>query len=197
MQISNDGNADLPAKVIQLYDEAIRRDPGLAYPLYRKADALSAVKQFPGPDRAQGLLELDRITLRAINLSPQDARAWDARAEALLQQQRWDAALEASTTSVRLDPSNPTLLHDRAYVLMWVGRPAEALPELPRAAFTASKALTRPAPKSFSRTLGAIALAVRMRIRRTSAGVSFGFRSISSAATPLTSAAATEVPVVS
>ena len=76
--------------------------------------------------------------MRAINLAPQDARAWDARAEALLQQQRWDAALEASATSVRLDPSNPTLMHDRAFVLMWVGRPAEALPFSVRAIEIAS-----------------------------------------------------------
>jgi hypothetical protein len=34
-------------------------------------------------------------------------------------------------------------------------------------------------------------------MRRMSAGVSFGFRSSSSATIPLTSAAATEVPVVS
>ena len=139
MQIGNDGNADLPAKVIQLYDEAIRRDPGLAYPLYRKADVLSNVTQFPGPDRTQGVLELDRITLHAIRLAPQDARAWDTRAEALRQQQRWDAALEASATALRLDPSNPSLMHQRAFALMWVGRSAEALPFSIRAIEIASE----------------------------------------------------------
>ncbi len=66
-----------------------------------------------------------------------------------------------------------------------------------RTAVSALSALTRPAPKSRSRPLGPRSLAVSIRIFRTSAGVSEGLRSINNAATPLTSAAATDVPVVS
>ena len=44
--------------------------------------------------------------------------------------------------------------------------------------------------------LGSESLAVPIKIFLTSSGVSNGLRSISSAATPLTSAAATDVPVV-
>ena len=64
------------------------------------------------------------------------------------------------------------------------------------AAVTACSALTRPAPKSRSLPLGPRSLAVLIRILRTSAGVSEGLRSIIKATTPLTSADATDVPVV-
>src|SRR4051794_33602406 len=54
----------------------------------------------------------------------------------------------------------------------------------------------RPEPKLSSRSPGESRLALRVRMRRMSAGVSLGLRSSSSATMPLTSAAATEVPVV-
>jgi hypothetical protein len=54
----------------------------------------------------------------------------------------------------------------------------------------------RPEPKLSSRSPGESRLALCVKMRRTSAGVSFGLRSSSSATMPLTSAAATEVPVV-
>src|ERR1051326_3750496 len=65
------------------------------------------------------------------------------------------------------------------------------------AAVTAPSAFTNPAPYSRSLPRAPRCLAVRMRMRRTSLGVRRGLRSISNATTPLTSAAATEVPVVS
>src|SRR4051812_46411030 len=55
----------------------------------------------------------------------------------------------------------------------------------------------RPEPKLSSRSPGASRRALAVRMRRMSAGVSFGLRSSSSATMPLTSAAATDVPVVS
>jgi hypothetical protein len=55
----------------------------------------------------------------------------------------------------------------------------------------------RPAPKLSSRSPGPSRRALAVRMRRISAGVSFGLRSSSSATMPLTSAAATDVPVVS
>src|SRR5262249_51122781 len=54
----------------------------------------------------------------------------------------------------------------------------------------------RPEPKLLSRSPGSTRLALAVRIRRMSAGLSFGLRSSRSATMPLTSAAATDVPVV-
>ncbi len=54
----------------------------------------------------------------------------------------------------------------------------------------------RPEPKLSSRSPAPSRLALACRMRRTSAGVSLGLRSSRSATIPLTSAAATEVPVV-
>src|SRR5262249_10146811 len=62
---------------------------------------------------------------------------------------------------------------------------------------TALSTSTRPEPKSSLRSPGPSRLALPVRMRLMSAGVSRGLRSSSSAAMPLTSAAATEVPVVS
>jgi hypothetical protein len=53
----------------------------------------------------------------------------------------------------------------------------------------------KPEPKLSSRSPVPSRLALAVRIRRMSAGVSFGLRSSSSATMPLTSAAATDVPV--
>src|SRR5262249_15048084 len=53
----------------------------------------------------------------------------------------------------------------------------------------------RPEPKLSSRSPGESRFALVVKMRRMSAGVSFGLRSSNSATMPLTSAAATDVPV--
>ena len=127
-----------PVEVIRLLEEAARREPNMALPLYRMARLRVLDVQYATPDREQRLRELEQLTLRAISLGPEDARAWDTRADVLLLQQRWDAALAANATAIKLDPTDPELLQSRAHDLMWVGRPADSLPFSAKASEIAS-----------------------------------------------------------
>jgi len=87
----------------------------------------------PKADRSRILREADEDTHRAVNLDPTDSEAWSWRAGALLGLERWDAALEANATAIKLDPDNADYLIDRAFIMNAIGRPAEALPFIDRA----------------------------------------------------------------
>jgi tetratricopeptide (TPR) repeat protein len=82
----------------------------------------------PNPDHERMAHEADDLTRRALAIAGDDAFAWRVRAEALRLQYRWDAALDANATAMRLDPARASNLGNRALYMNWMGRPTEALP---------------------------------------------------------------------
>ena len=128
----------------KLYDEALRRDPNFAPAIYGRAEMI--VEQLdlaPNPDRERMAHEADDLTRRALAIAGDDAFAWRVRADALRLQYRWDAALDANATALRLDPARASTLGTRALYMIWTGRPAEALP------LTAKAIEINPADRSF------------------------------------------------
>jgi tetratricopeptide (TPR) repeat protein len=77
--------------------------------------------------------EMDDLSIRAVQADRNDPRVWMDRAGALGWQERWDAALEASTEAMRIDPYRDITLGTRAWFLILGGRAEEALPVLDRA----------------------------------------------------------------
>ncbi len=113
----------------KLYDEAIRRDPSLAPAYIGRAYTFEFEEE---NDMAAGrneqlLANMDRDTRRAVALDDRDARAWNARANALKNQWQWDAAFEANDRARALDPTRFNLLLTRALLFIVTGRSAEAL----------------------------------------------------------------------
>lgn len=64
---------------------------------------------------------------------PPDWRSWDALAVAYASQQRWDASAAAHDSALAMAPDNPSVLNNRAMVLLAQRRYADALPYLQRA----------------------------------------------------------------
>jgi len=113
----------------KLYGEAIGRDPTLVAAWVGRAETLNFEHWH---DLAAGrneevLLEQDRDTHRAIMLDARDAQAWNARADALSNQWRYDAAFEANDRARALDPTWFWLLIERGLLFIATGRSAEAL----------------------------------------------------------------------
>jgi adenylate cyclase len=127
----------------KLYDEALRLDPNFAPAMYGRAEMIAEQLDSPNPDRERMAHEADDLTRRALAIAGDDAFAWRARAEALRLQYRWDAALDANATALRLDPARASTLGMRALYMIWTGRPAEALP------LTAKAIEINPADRSF------------------------------------------------
>jgi adenylate cyclase len=113
----------------KLYDEALRLDPNFAPAMYGRAEMIvEQLDSGPNPDHERMAHEADDLTRRALAIAGDDAFAWQVRGEALRLQYRWDAALDANATALRLDPARGGTLGTRALYLNWMGRPAEALP---------------------------------------------------------------------
>jgi len=113
----------------KLYDEALRLDPNFAPAMYGRAEMIvEQLDSGPNPDHERMAHEADDLTRRALAIAGDDAFAWRVRAEALRLQYRWDAALDANATAMRLDPARASNLGNRALYMNWMGRPAEALP---------------------------------------------------------------------
>jgi class 3 adenylate cyclase/TolB-like protein len=117
----------------KLYEEALRHDhasvPAMDGVMYTIGDEL---EHDPRADQERLLKELDDLSLRAVQLDPNDPRVWMDRAYALEWQQRWDAALEASAEGMRIDPYRVETLIARAWALIFSGRAEEALPVIDR-----------------------------------------------------------------
>ena len=76
---------------------------------------------------------MDADTGRAVELDLSDPTAWRLRAFALLYLERWDTALEANATAIKLEPEETTYVNERANIMNQLGRPADALPLIDRA----------------------------------------------------------------
>lgn len=128
-----DGSAAGVTRALALCESALRAEPGLAAAMHCKAEMIvETLDQGPNPAHAQLAAEADELTRRAVAIAPNDAFAWRIRGEALRLQQQWDAALEANSKAVELDPSRVSNLSIRGLYLIWSGRPAEVLPVIAR-----------------------------------------------------------------
>jgi len=113
---------------IELYEEALRRDPNLVPALLGLTAAL--LDEFVGDvhvDREHALRRADEVSSRAVNLDPTHVSTWLRRARVLLFMGQWDASLEANARAIRLDPENSWPIEERAWLMNNLGRPAEAL----------------------------------------------------------------------
>ena len=121
-------------KARELADEALRRGPDLVPALLIRS-ALADRELDVDPDashRDRIMREFDEFTNRAIGLDPTDPVAWDFRGIVLMYLGRWDAALEANATAIKLAPHKPDHYDSKAWLLNMTGRPGEALPLVDR-----------------------------------------------------------------
>jgi len=112
----------------KLVDRALRLDPDLVPALILSAALINNEGDVdPNQDRDRIAREQDQLTARAVLLDPTDPSAWDWRGVALGYLGRWDAALEANSMAIKLEPYEPRWYADRAWVMIHMARPAEAL----------------------------------------------------------------------
>jgi adenylate cyclase len=119
-----------------LLDEVLRRDPDLLAAILSHVRLDSYEIWSTGPNHenfGKALHDADAYSMRAVELAPDYAPAWDMRSQVFAVQQRWEPALEASAVSLRLDPSNSELNMSRALLLLWSGQAAASLPLTERA----------------------------------------------------------------
>jgi adenylate cyclase len=109
-----------------LYERARERDPTLVAAWIGHMHTLTSEHwyHFSGGRDERLLAEMDRDSRRAVELDDRDPRAWLARADALINQWRWEAAAEALDRVQALDPSR---FLSRSGLHILSGRSAEAL----------------------------------------------------------------------
>ena len=111
----------------KLVDHALELDPNWIPALMVRCDLDDdEIGLDPKADRSRLVREIDEDSARAVSLDANSSEALWWRAIALLRLERWDAALEANATAIKLDP-DAGLLAQRAYIMNAIGRPAEAL----------------------------------------------------------------------
>jgi adenylate cyclase len=118
----------------KLVDEALRLDPDLVPALIFSAALINNEGDVDSnQDRDRIAREQDQLTGRAVVLDPTDPAAWDWRGVALAYLGRWDAALEANSMAIKLEPYEPRWYSDRAWLMIQMARLAEALALIDRA----------------------------------------------------------------
>jgi TolB-like protein/tetratricopeptide (TPR) repeat protein len=116
----------------ELYEQALKLDPAFIPALFGLAHVLQ-LRTNNEPENHDALVaEIDDLSLRGIRAAPNDARAWNTRQMALRLQGNWSAAFDANDQAMRLDPFRSQTIERRAALLVYAGRPAEALPLLDR-----------------------------------------------------------------
>jgi adenylate cyclase len=118
----------------KLVDEALRLEPDLVPALILRAALFSEEGEVDtNADRDRIARAQDRYTARAVQLDPTDPAAWAWRARALASLGRWNAALEANSTAIKLEPYESRWYADRADLMILTAHPTEALALLDRA----------------------------------------------------------------
>lgn len=120
-------------QVEKLNEEALRLDPVLLPALLTLAQVLQLRSQHEPEKHDELTRRVDDLSMQAVRIAPNDARAWTTRQMAHRLQQNWNAAFEANDQAMRLDPFRPQTVYRRAGLLVYAGRPAEALPVIDRA----------------------------------------------------------------
>ena len=125
---------DSERKARKHYESALRLDPNFVPAMVSIGyTLLSELDLDPAVDHAQIIDRLDSISKHAVSRDPSSAPAWQFRAESLARQWRWEAALDASSKALALDPARAFGYGERASLLVLLGRPTEALPEVEKA----------------------------------------------------------------
>ncbi len=110
------------------FDRALLLDPGLVLAMRGRWRTLEYEYDLdPHADRDRLIQEMDDLSYRAVLIDQGDSHAWWDRSESLSRQRRWNAALEANATAHGLDPSFDAPREQRATIMYYMGRPAEAL----------------------------------------------------------------------
>ena len=110
------------------FERVLELDPNLLLALRGRWRTLEYEYDLdPHADRGRILQEMDDVSFRAVSVDEMDSHAWTDRAETLWRQRRWDAALEANAKAHRLDPSFGATRNQRARIMFYMGRPAEAV----------------------------------------------------------------------
>ena len=118
----------------KLVDEALRLEPDLVPALTLRAAIFHDEGEVdPNADHDRIAREQDRYTARAVQLDPTDPSAWSWRTIALVSLGRWNAALEANATAIKLEPYARDGYLNRADIMNLTGRPGEALALVDRA----------------------------------------------------------------
>jgi adenylate cyclase len=132
---SRDQSLAATIEAIKMVDEALRREPDLVPALITRT--LFADRELDtdpnAAHRARILRQYDEFTNRAISLDQTDPVAWEFRSIVLMYLGRWDAALEANTMAIKLDPDEARHYDGRAWLMNMTGRPADALVLVDRA----------------------------------------------------------------
>lgn len=130
----NEGDAIEDIKRMQqLSEEALRIDPDFAQALRMLVYILfQRVQDEPSlyPELRNAM---DEYSARAVRVAPADPAVWLARSTALRLQGNMSGAFVASDEAMRIDPINPSILQHRGGLLIYAGRPLEALPLLAQA----------------------------------------------------------------
>jgi tetratricopeptide (TPR) repeat protein len=113
-----------------LYDKAIHLDPNFATAMVARVDNLHnqlLLGRMPPAQRERIVAQMDDLSRRALAIDDKYPAAWYGRSLALYRQGRLEAALEANTQFVRLDPTRLAPLAQRAWLMLFTGHAAEAL----------------------------------------------------------------------
>jgi|GEM_PF-2405343 len=110
-----------------LYERALRLNPDLPSALMGKALAVkSSLDLDRTANRDQLIGEYDTASARLVIVAADEARTWNIRADALQQQWRWEAALEANARAQQIDPTRTNTLGQRATLLLALGQSGDA-----------------------------------------------------------------------
>ena len=111
-----------------LLDRALTLDPGYAE-LYATYAQLMYDRSQRGwaEQPAEGFQEAERLANRAIELDPASAGGFAQLARVHAVFERYEDALAAADRAADLNPSDPVAQGARAGILLWLGRPGEAI----------------------------------------------------------------------
>ncbi len=111
----------------RLYDQALQLDPNLVGAMNGRGYTLWGELLLDlHADHDRLVQEMDEVSTRSIYAGSNNVGTWHVRAQALLWQWRWEAALEANEKARRLDPFEVWLLNQHAELMIDTGQPAEA-----------------------------------------------------------------------
>jgi adenylate cyclase len=112
----------------KLLEEALQRDPNLVPALVILARVLIQQIEYDADvDRDQLVRRMNELTSKAIRLNDSRPAPWVLRSLALMFMGQWNASLEASARSMRLEPYSSGLMLHHAALTTLSGRPAEAM----------------------------------------------------------------------
>jgi tetratricopeptide (TPR) repeat protein len=126
-------------QIVELCDAALRLNPTLPAALWCKARVAGFTlygsdPQALGPMDSNRLAEMDALTSQAVAMDPSDANLLNARADALRVQHRFDAAVEARSRALQLNPALVETYAQAALDAIRMGAPQNALTLLKRQA---------------------------------------------------------------